>query len=151
MIRLTPTAVVAAALLGLFVTADIAEAAKSRSAVERRQRPGKGYFATKTTPTRSYNVNRSMFRSTPMNRSYSAPAYVTPAAPLVQQSRIPRAPVASAPRVIRSSPVVISPPVYGTAPRIISERVIRTSPAPTVITPSTSSSTIGALPGNPVR
>lgn len=107
MTRLTPTSIAAAALLGLFVMGNVAEAAKSRSIQERRQRPGKGYFAPKTTQSGSYSSNRSMFQNSPQR--YTAPvAPRTYAAP--QQTTVPRSYVMPQQSYVPQSNVVISQP-----------------------------------------
>lgn len=140
--RFTTSAFAIAALLAGFVVVDTAEAAKSRSIQERRQRPGKGYFAPKTSTNRSYSSNRSMFRSTPRYttpsyvapRSYTpAPTYTAPAAPVVQQSYTTPGNIVSSPRVISSSPVVTSQPrVIYSSPVVTSQPgVVYSSPVVT--------------------
>ncbi|GAA5506710.1 hypothetical protein [Novipirellula caenicola] len=152
MSRYFTSAFAIAALLGSFLIADTAEAAKARSTVERRHRANKGYFAPKTSTNRSYSSNRSMFRSTPRYttpsyvapRTYTpAPSYVPSSAPVVQQSYTLPSNVVTAPRVISSSPVVTSQPrvIYSSPgvtsqPQVISERVI------TPATPAANSSNV---------
>tara|TARA_R110002072_G_scaffold284006_1_gene447816 strand:+ start:33451 stop:33975 length:525 start_codon:yes stop_codon:yes gene_type:complete len=121
-----------AALLGSFIIVDTAEAAKSRSSIDRRQRPGKGYFAPKGNTNRSYSSSRPMFRSAPR---YSAPRYVAPrtytpaptyTAPVIRSAPVmqPTAPVVQQ-SYTQPSNVVSTPRVfYNTQPRIISDRVI---------------------------
>jgi hypothetical protein len=154
--RLSTSFVAIAVLATGFLVADTVEAAKSRSAAERRQRPGKGYFANSPS-NRSYN-NRSIVRSTPryVTPQTYARTPVTRSAPVV--TRTPRRVSTSANRVVRqryvspsgrvvqTSPVtrstrvyrsngrvVVGQPTYSSravsSPRIISERVIRVTPA----------------------
>lgn len=88
MFRFTPTVLSMAALLAMFVTAEVVEAAKPRSPVERRQRPGSGFWDKSSSQSRSYSSNRSMFQSIPMQyqtprqyavpQRYAAPRQVAP-------------------------------------------------------------------------
>jgi hypothetical protein len=71
--RLIPTTIAIAALAGLTVAAEVAEAGKIRSPVERRLRPGRGFWQNgSSSQVRSYN---SYSNGT---RSYSTPTYSTP-------------------------------------------------------------------------
>jgi hypothetical protein len=60
MSRWMPKTWVLVGLIGLFVALDVAEARQTRSSVDRRQRPGKGFWAESvgnSRSTRSYSQN----------------------------------------------------------------------------------------------
>lgn len=141
MTRLSTCSFICATLIGNFIVADIAEAQKPRNPVERRLRPGQGFWDNSTSRS-SRSVSSSMFRSTP---AYTAPrtyapaqAYTPPTEPLtrlspstvqpssavVQRGYTVPSNVVTSPRVIYRSPVVTS------QPRIISERVIAINGVP---------------------
>jgi hypothetical protein len=57
MLRWMPKAWVLVGLIGLFITLDVAEARQTRSSVDRRQRPGKGFWAESTGNSRATRVS----------------------------------------------------------------------------------------------
>ena len=83
MSKTTSMVMVVGALVGSLVLADIAEARKPRSSVDRRQRPGAGFWA-ESAPSRSV-PSQSAYRS-PLR--YSAPQTVVPMQSVVRSAPI---------------------------------------------------------------
>lgn len=79
--RLIPSSIAIAALAGLLVATEVAEAGKIRSPVERRLRPGRGFWENSSpSQVRSYNGYSNGTRySTPQPRYVAPqPRYSTP-------------------------------------------------------------------------
>lgn len=143
--RLTTSAVALASLMGSLLIADIADAKKPRSSVERRQRPNGGFFESSAS-SRSYTNKRSVFRSwrfySPPNRySRSTPAarwapsrsdrvvyrrYVVPSNTVIPSTLVP----STQPAVAGATPTSV-PPVGTSQSRTSHGRVFRVQPSTT--------------------